>query len=450
MIINEKIYNMGEAPIGTLLLKMSGPAMFSMIIQALYNIVDSIFVAQIGEDALTAVSIIYPIQMLMIAFAVGTGIGINSLISRKLGAGMNEDASKAANSGLKLGILNWIIFVLLGIFGSTGFVNMFSKHENIISWGIDYMRIVTICSLFAMLSILIEKILQSTGNMKDPMIIIVVGAVINIVLDPILIFGYFGFPALKVAGAAIATITAQFAAFVLAFYMFKKDMSSFQIKFFARKIDKNSVKDIYKVGLPAILMQAMWSLTMFGINGILAGFSKTAIAVMGIYNKLQIFAMMPVFGINQGALPLIGYNYGADNKKRLKKVYVLAVLFAVGVMFVSFIWVQCFSEEILYLFNGKKSMISIGVPALKTLSICFLPAGFGIISAAFFQGTNHGMIAFRGAVIRQLLGILVLALILGRIWGLSGIWWAFPLADIIGTAYYVLILDKNKKEFFID
>lgn len=431
---------MGTMPIGKLLLTMSGPAIFSMLINSLYNIVDSIFVAQIGENALTAVSIVFPIQMLMIAMGVGTGVGINSLISRRLGAKRFEDANNAASSGIKLAVVNWLIFAIFGIFASRGFMEIFSNNKEIIDFGVDYLTIVTVCSIFVMTNLLIEKIFQSTGNMIYPMITIITGAVVNIIADPILIFGWFGLPKMGVAGAAIATVFSQFVGCAIGLFLLLTKDHAVEIKVFSFDIHWSTIKEIYAVGAPSIIMQALGSVMLFGMNAILAGFSSTAVAVLGVYGKLQSFVFMPSFGVNQGALPIMGYNYGARNKKRLLDTFKVATMAAIIIMTVGLIIFQTIPDLLLKLFNASPDMLAIGNDALKSISLCFIPAGFGIISAGLFQATGHGVMSMWGSILRQFAGILPLAFIFGKVFGLRAVWLSFPLAEIIGVVYYVIML----------
>lgn len=320
---------MGTMPIGKLLISMSWPAMISMIIQALYNIVDSIFVARVGETALTAVTLIFPIQFLMIAMGVGTAIGINSLISRRLGAKRYKDADVAATNGFLLAFFNWIIFAVIGLFFSEKFLKIFSTDAYTVSVGSSYMKVVTVFSIFLMLTVTLEKIIQGTGNMLLPMFASVAGALVNIILDPIFIFGYFGVPEMGVTGAAIATVIGQVvSAFINLFSVFKMNIEV-KISFKGKIFDWQTIKDIYAVGLPSIVMQAIGSVMQFGMNFFLAEFTETAVAVFGVYMRLQSFVFMPTFGINQGAMPVFGYNFGAGDKERLMKAYKTAFIMGI-------------------------------------------------------------------------------------------------------------------------
>lgn len=441
---------MGTESIGRLLLKMSGPAMLSMFVHALYNIFDSIFVAHLSEKALSAVSMVLPIQFLMIAFGVGTGIGLNSLISRRLGARRYDEANAAAGSGILLGIINGIIFAIVGLFASEPFLRLFTDDQIAIQYGLDYMRIVLLFSVFSMISIPVEKILQAEGNMKDPMKLIIVGAVVNTILDPILIYGMFGMPRLEIAGAAIATVIAQFISFALGIYYLRKKKGQLDVTFGRQSFDLGTIKEIYAVGAPSIIMQSLNAVVLVGINAILASFSLLAVAVMGVYGKIQSFVFMPVFGINQGALPIMGYNYGAKQYGRMKETYKIATIAAMTLMAVGFIIVQLFPEVLLSLFDAKGEMMVMGKQALRAISICFIPAGFGIVSAALFQATGHGFYSMWGTIIRQFAGILPLAYIFGKMGGLSMVWWSYPAAEVLGVVYYVVAMRHLFKNKFID
>ena len=446
--MDSKTVRMGYMPVGRLLATMSGPAIFSMLINALYNIIDSIFVAQIGEDALTAVTIGGPIQFFMVSMGVGTGVGINSLISRRLGAKKFEDANNAANSGLKLAIFNWLIFVIFGIFFAKPFIEIFSNDPSIVKQGVSYLSIVTVISCFCMLELLLEKIFQATGNMVYPMITMITGALVNTMVDPILIFGLLGAPKLGVTGAAISTVFAQFVSMSVGIYFIKRKNIGLKVNLLDLKIDFKIVKEIYKVGAPSIIMQSLSSVMLFGINIILAAFSSTAVAVMGIYGRLQMFIFMPVFGINQGALPIMGYNFGAKSKKRLMDTYKLANIGAFTIMGVGLLIMQIFPDLLLKMFNASPEMYEIGIKALRSISWCFLPAGYGIITAGMMQATGYGFSSMWGSIIRQFVGILPLAYIFGKIGGLDLVWWAFPSAEILGLLYYMMFMYiLNKRAF---
>ena len=433
---------MGEMPVGRLILNMSWPAILSMLIQAFYNVVDSFFVSRLGEEALAALTYVNPIQFLIISFGVGTGVGINSLISRRLGAGRIEEANLAACHGYRLAFFNWGLFAIIGLFFAKPIMNLMSDNPYIIESGVIYMQIITIGCVFVMVQITSEKILQATGNMTLPMICSIVGAVTNIILDPILIFGYGPFPEMGVAGAAIATVFGQFLSMCLGQYLLFAKEHSVKVRFRGWKFDKQIVKDIYAVGAPSILMQSIGSVMQFGMNLILGSLTETAVAVMGVYGRLQSFVFMPVFGMNQGVMPIMGYNYGARNRKRLMETYKKGFLIALGIMSVGLVIFQLFPSQLLSIFNaqGSQSMYDIGIPALRAISWCFIPASFGIMTSSIFQATGHGFISLWASLIRQLVGVLPLAWILAKIGGITLVWYSFPLAEILGTAFLIIML----------
>lgn len=431
------VNKMGEMPIGRLIFNMSWPAVLSMLIQAFYNVVDSFFVSRLGEEALAAITYINPIQMLMISVAVGTGIGINSLISRRLGAKRLDEANLAASHGYRLSFYNWLLFAFIGIFLAKPIMNMMSDTPYIVENGTIYLRIVTIGSIFIMVQITTEKILQSTGNMKMPMVCSLVGAIINIIFDPLLIFGIGPFPEMGVTGAAIATVFAQMVSMLLGQYILFKGKHPVKVKIRGWNTDKNIMKDIYGVGGPSILMQSIGSVMLFGMNLILGSLTETAVAVMGIYGRLQSFVFMPVFGLNQGVLPIIGFNYGARDRKRLMEAYKKGLIAAITIMALGLVIFQLFPHQLIAIFNaqGSEEMFRIGVPALRTISFCFLPAAFGIITSSMFQAIGHGFMSLWGSLLRQLVGILPLAWILAKVGGVTLVWAALPLAEIIGMTY---------------
>ena len=438
---------MGTMPIRKLLVSMAWPAVLSMTINALYNVVDSIFVAQLSEDALTAVSIVNPVQMLIIALSVGSGVGINSLIARKLGAGRREEADQAASTGVRIGFMNYLVFLAAGLLLTAPFVGTYAeKGTSIYDSACVYMFIVCVGSVFLNIQVVLEKILQSTGNMIAPMICGLVGTVVNIALDPILIFGLVGMPELGVAGAAIATVTGQLCGMCIGMYIIIRGEHLVTIKIKGFRLKWSTVIDIYKVGLPSIIMQSIGSLMLILYNTILVVYSTTAVAVLGIYFKIQSFVFMPVFGLNQGAMPIMGYNYGARDKNRLMDTYKESLKIAVAVMGCGFLLFQLFPAELLKMFDASSEMLKIGIPALRIISICFIPAAFGIITSTMFQATGHGMLSLFASLLRQLVGILPLAYILIRIGGVGLSWASFPLAEIIGFTYSAIMLRRLYKK----
>mgnify|MGYP002643025254 FL=1 len=437
---------MGTARMGPLIFSMALPAMVSMIINALYNIVDSIFVAQYSQSALAAVSLVFPLQTLVVAIGVGTGVGVNSLISRRLGEKRQLHADSAAEHGIALSIIGGIVFLVLG-FGLSGvFVSAFGATEEVSVQAVQYSHIAVGLSIFVMISMMCEKVQQSTGNMIIPMLQGLTGAIVNIILDPLMIFGIGPFPEMGVAGAALATVIGQIFGMLIGLWGVFKHQKVLKLNMRKFKWRLQTVKDIYRVGLPGIVMQSITSVMTAGMNGILIGFSQTAVNVLAVYFKLQTFVFMPVFGLNQGALPVMGYNYGARNKKRLFGAYRIALGTAVAIMLLGFVLFQLFPEPMLMMFVDRtdaaamQEMLDTGVPALKTISLSFVGAAFGIINSTVFQATARGLNSLIVSVCRQLVIILPAAWLLGRFVGLNAIWYSFPIAEIASFLISYLLL----------
>ena len=429
---------MGTMPVFKLIVSMSLPAMLSMMVQALYNVVDSFFVAKISENALTAVSLAFPIQTLLIAVGVGTAVGINSLVSRRLGEKRQDEADSAATHGILLGVFNWVLFAVIGIFFSRLFFQSFTQNQEVIAMGTQYMSIVCIVSFGVFIEINIEKTLQATGNMIYPMVSQLIGAITNIILDPIFIFGLFGVPKMGVAGAAIATVIGQvFAMLFLIFIIVKKD-HDIKIDFNNFKIDWGIVKNIYSVGFPSIIMQSIGSAMVVGMNAILIGFTETAVALFGVYFKLQSFVFMPVFGLTQGIMPIIGYNYGARKRTRLLSAIKIGLVIAIGIMAFGTVMFWTIPGRLLSIFNASQTMLKIGVPALQIISICFVPAALGIMFSTVFQSVGNGFSSLIVSVLRQLVVLLPAAFLLSKI-GLTSVWYAFPIAEIASLTASIVI-----------
>lgn len=431
---------------GPLIFSMALPAMVSMIINALYNIVDSIFVAQYSQSALAAVSLVFPLQTLVVAIGVGTGVGVNSLISRRLGEKRQLHADSAAEHGIALSIIGGIVFLVLG-FGLSGvFVSAFGATEEVSVQAVQYSHIAVGLSIFVMISMMCEKVQQSTGNMIIPMLQGLTGAIVNIILDPLMIFGIGPFPEMGVTGAALATVIGQIFGMLIGLWGVFKHQKVLKLNMRKFKWRLQTVKDIYRVGLPGIVMQSITSVMTAGMNGILIGFSQTAVNVLAVYFKLQTFVFMPVFGLNQGALPVMGYNYGARNKKRLFGAYRIALGTAVAIMLLGFVLFQLFPEPMLMMFVDRtdaaamQEMLDTGVPALKTISLSFVGAAFGIINSTVFQATARGLNSLIVSVCRQLVIILPAAWLLGRFVGLNAIWYSFPIAEIVSFLISYLLL----------
>ncbi len=438
---------MGVMPVNRLLLSMSLPMMASMLVQALYNIVDSMFVAQLSENALTAVSLAFPAQNLMIAVGTGTGVGINALISRALGEKNPERANLIANNGLILYIISGILFAIFGVLGSRIFFRLQTTDAEIIQLGTDYLSICCLLSTAVFLQFGFERILQATGRTFYTMITQGLGAIINIIMDPILIFGLFGAPKLGIKGAAIATVFGQVCAAALAGWFNKKKNDDIVINPKRYFLNAHAVKSIYAIGVPSICMASIGSVMTFGMNKILIAFTSTAAAVFGVYFKLQSFIFMPVFGLNNGMVPIIGYNYGARKPERLIQTMKLASAYAMGLMLLGTIAFWVFTPQLLGIFNASEQMLEIGIPALRMISIPFLLAGFNIIRSSTMQALGHGLISLIIAVMRQLVVLLPLAFLFSHIWGLNATWLCFPLAEIAAlavTLYYWRKVYRNE------
>ena len=431
---------MGVMPIPKLLINMSLPVVISMLVEALYNVIDSIFVAQINEEALTAVSLAFPIQNLMIAIAVGTGVGMNALLSRSLGEKNFSNSNRAANNGIFLGFISYCLLVLFGIFFSQAYYTSQTDNALIIQYGTSYLSIITIGSIGIFSQIIFERLLQSTGKTFYCMITQGTGAIINIILDPILIFGYFGFPKMGVTGAAIATIIGQTIGGVLAIIINLKINKEITINLKGYRPHLQTIKTIYKVGIPSMMMVSLTSITTYGINYILLKISTTATAVLGVYHKLQSFAFMPIYGLNNGMVPIIAYNYGARNKKRVIKTMKLSIIYAVAFMTLSFIIIQLFPGKLLSLFNPSEEMLRIGIPALRIISLSYSLAGFGIVCDSIYMAFGNGMLSLIVGIARQLLVLLPVAYILSLFGDVQLIWWSYFIAEVVSTIFSAIFL----------
>lgn len=437
---------MGVMPVNKLLLSMSIPMMVSMLVQALYNIVDSAFVAQINENALSAVSLAFPMQNFMIAVGTGTGVGVNALLSKSLGAKKHELADKTANVSLFLAVMNWLLFVVIGLL----FVGMFLRGQTdipeIIAYGTTYLRICLLCSFGVYAQIAFERLLQATGRTFYSMITQAVGALVNIVMDPILIFGLFGLPAMGVAGAAIATVIGQFVGMLLGLYFNLKKNT--EIHFSLKNILPNRfiLKNIYTVAIPSILMVSIGSVMIFFLNRILAAFTTTAVAVFGVYFKLQSFIFMPIFGLNNGMVPIIAYNYGARKRERILETIKYSIFYAVSIMLLGLLVFQTLPDKLLALFNASAYMLEIGVPALRIISVSFLMAGYSVVTSSVFQALGNGVYSLVVSAARQLLVLLPVAYLLSRLGELNKVWLAFPIAEVACVVICTLFLKRIMKK----
>ncbi len=439
-IENTQENKMGAMPVNRLLISMSLPMMISMLVQALYNIIDSIFVSRINENALTAVSLAFPLQSLMIAFGVGTGVGINALLSRALGEKDSEKVNKAAVNGIFLDGVNFVIFLLIGLFATTPFYLIQTGDAEIFSYGKQYLSIVCCCSLGMFTQFVFERLLQSTGKTFYTMLTQGMGALINIILDPIFIFGYFGLPAMGVAGAAIATVIGQTVAGIAAVAVNLKKNTEIKLQFRGFRPDMAIIGEIYKVGVPSIIMQSIGSFMTYGMNQILLAFTSTAATVFGVYFKLQSFVFMPIFGLNNGMVPIVAYNFGARNKERLTRTVKLSMVYAVCLMAAGFLVFQIFPAQLFAMFDASETMLAIGVPALRIISLSFVLAGVGIVSGSVFQALGNGVYSLIVSVARQLLVLLPVAFLLSLTGNLNAVWWAFPIAELVSFGVSVFFL----------
>ena len=445
-LVEEKENKMGVMPVNKLLMNMSLPMMISMLVQALYNVVDSIFVSRIDENALTAVSMAFPIQSLMIALGAGTGVGVNALLSRSLGEKDYDRVNKAAGNGIFLAGINYLVFLLVGILVTTPFYLSQTKDAQILSYGQQYLTIICCCSFGMYGQFIFERLLQSTGRTFYTMITQSIGAIINIILDPIFIFGYFGVPKMGVAGAAIATVIGQIVAGTIALVINIKKNDEIQLRLKGFRPDGKIIARIYEVGIPSIIMQAIGSVMTYGMNRILIVFSSTAVAVFGVYFKLQSFIFMPVFGLNNGMVPIIAYNYGAGKKDRLIKTLKLSIIYAVGLMLLGVIIFQLFPAPLFALFDASETMLAIGIPTLRIISLSFAFAGFCIVCGSLFQALGNGVYSMVVSIARQLLVLLPVAYLLSLSGKVEAVWWAFPIAEIVSLSLTVFFMFRiNRK-----
>ena len=443
--MSEQENKMGVMPINSLLLSMAVPIMISMLVQALYNIVDSIFVAKVSENAFTAVSLAFPIQSLMIAVATGTGVGINALLSRGLGEKKQEFVDKIANHAVILAIFSAILFMVLGLVGARFFFAAQTDIAEIVDGGTKYLTIVCICSLPLFLQVTFERTLQATGRTLYSMMSQGLGAIINIILDPIFIFGLLGMPKLGIAGAALATIIGQTGGMLIGLYLNVKKNPEIHFSFKQLCPDFIIIKRIYAIGIPSIVMSSLMSVTTFSLNRILIGFSTTATNVLGAYYKLQSFIFMPVFGLNNAMIPIIGYNYGARKKDRIFKTVKLSAMYAVGIMLTGLTVFELFPHILLRMFNPSDMMLEIGVPALRIICISFIFAGFCIVCSSMFQALGVSMYSLILSVCRQLVVLVPAAYLLSKLGDVNLVWWAFPIAEVMSVVCCIFFLRKIVK-----
>ncbi len=437
---------MGIQPINKLLLGMSLPIMASMLVQALYNVVDSIFVSRISENALTAVSLAFPIQSIMIALGGGMGVGVNAILSKALGEKDYESVNKSAMNGIFLSLINFVIFILVGLFVVRPFYVSQTSDAEIITYGVDYLTIVCCMSFGIYFQFIFERLLQSTGRTVCTMITQTTGAIINLILDPIFIFGMFGMPVMGVKGAALATVIGQIVAAIFAFILNIRVNKEIQLRFRGFRPDKEIIGKIYSVGLPSIIMQSIGSVMVYGLNKILIAFSSTATAVFGVYFKLQSFIFMPVFGLNNGMVPILAFNYGARKRERMVDTIKYSVIYALIIMTAGTLAFWLFTDKLLLLFAASDHMMSMGIPALRIISIHFPIAAFCIIIGSVFQALGRAVYSMINSIMRQVVVLLPVAYLLSLTGEVNNVWWSFPIAELMSFTVTTLFLIKINKD----
>ena len=437
---------MGIMPVGKLLITMSLPMMISMVVQALYNIVDSVFVSRVSEDALTAVSMAFPLQSLCIALGAGMGVGVNALLSKSLGAKDNDMVNKSALNGLFMTFVSYLVLLVIGIFAVKPFYMIQTDSADIIQYGTDYLSVICCFSFGMFFQFTFERLLQSTGRTFQTMITQTVGAVTNIILDPIFIFGLFGVPAFGVKGAAIATVIGQIIAAILALIMNIKVNTDIDFSLKGFKPDIKIIGMIYKVGLPSIIMQSIGSVMVFCLNKILIVFSSTAVAVFGVYFKLQSFVFMPVFGLNNGLITIMAYNYGAKKKDRMIKTIKCGLLIAFSIMSVGMVVFELFPDAILALFEASDNMLAMGKVALRTIAIHFPIAAICIVLGSAFQALGNAVYSMFVSIARQLVVLIPVVYALSKLGNVNYVWWCFPIAEIMSLTITVIFFIKLKRE----
>ncbi|MCD7819180.1 MAG: MATE family efflux transporter [Lachnospiraceae bacterium] len=442
---NTRENKMGIMPVNRLLLSMALPMMISMLVQALYNVVDSIFVSRISEEALTAVSMAFPMQNLLIGLATGIAVGMNALLSKNLGEKKYEAANHMAMNGVFMAICCYLLFLILGLTISRIFFVVQGASDEIVQYGHDYLFIIMCVSFGCYLEVIFERLLQSTGKTIYTMFTQGLGAIINIIMDPILIFGIGIFPKMGIRGAAAATVFGQIVAAILAIILNTKVNKELTLDFKKFRPDPKAIKNILYIGIPSVIMVAIGSVMTFCVNKILIVFSSTAVAVFGVYYKLQSFAFMPVFGMNNGMVPIIAYNYGAKKPDRIIKTVKLAMFYATCIMFIAFILAQTIPGQLLGLFSASEEMLSIGIPALRTISISFLFAGVSVICSSFFQAMGNGIYSMLISIMRQLVCLIPLAWLFSQTGDVSKVWLAWPIAEIVSISCGLFFLNRINK-----
>lgn len=441
---------LGTMPINKLLLSMSLPAVFSMLLQALYNIVDSIYVSRLGQDALFSIGLVFPMQMLSLAIGLGCAVGTNAIVARRLGQNRIDHANQTATTGLILSVFHSLIILVTGIFAARPFLSLFTKDTQILEMGTSYLMIVMGFGLGQQVQLICERILQATGNMILPMFSLLISAGINIILDPIMIFGYFNFPALGVTGAALATVIGQWIGmFFILFVLIKKD-HDVKITLKGFKFEKIVVKKIYQIGIPTMIMNAIGSLTTTCLNGILVSFSDVAVNALSIYFKVQSFVFMPIFGMNQGAMPILSYNFGAKNKKRYTDTLKLMLKIAGSIMLLGTLVFSFFPHLILDLFNPTEELIEIGTIALRTISFHFVFAAINTVITTSFQSLGFGVRSMLMSLLRQLICLVPMAYLFANFGGLNQVWWAYLCAEIVVMILFSPLAIKTVNKQFMN
>ncbi len=440
--MNQPANKMATRPVFPLLMSMALPPMFSMLLSSLYNIVDSMFVARYNADALTAVSLAFPLQNFALAVSVGAGVGISSYIARRLGEGDTEAVNSAVSHGLLLSLIHYLLFVLIGFFAAGPFLSLFTDSQKIRALGEEYLFIVLVGCIGQQVQIAIEKMLQATGNMVWPMLMQALGCVVNIILDPIMIFGLFGFPELGIAGAAIATVIGQLAAMLLSFFALYQARGQLHLTRPRLHLRREIVGEIYNVGAPTILMNSLGSVLVTGLNSLLMGFSETAVSVFGIYYRLQTFAFMPVSGLTQGALPIMAYNYGSRSRSRVLACLRDGLFVSFGILAGCCLLFALLPAPLLGLFGANEEMLAIGVPALRLLALSYLPAALGFCIPTLFQAVGRGRSSLVIFLLRQFLITLPLAWLLAGPFGLTGIWLSFLAAESVAALAALVMLAR--------
>ena len=433
-------------PVAKLVTTMSLPMIISMLVQALYNVVDSMFVSRVSENALTAVSLAFPAQNLMIAVATGTAVGVNALLSKSLGEKNQKRADRVAENGVFLALVGFVIFLLFGLFGTGAFMRSQTDIKEIVDYGTDYLTVCCSFSFGVFGQIIFERLMQATGRTFYTLITQGIGALVNIILDPIFIFGYFGVPRMEVKGAAVATVIGQIVAFIIAVILNKFKNPDVNLNLLKFRPDFKMIGRIYAIGVPSILMVAIGSVMTYSLNKILISFTETAAAVFGVYFKLQSFVFMPIFGLNNGVIPIVAYNYGAKKRSRVIKAIKVSLVFAVSFMMLGLLLMQLMPTQLLNIFNASKDMLQIGVTALRTISLSFIAAGFSVVMSSTFQAFGKGIYSMLISFARQIVVLIPAAYLLSRTGVLKNIWWAFPIAEVmsvlVATVLFI-ILYKN-------